>query len=95
MEAQAADRVHRIGQTKLVSIYRLITNSTVEERILKRVKQKKSVKSTVYLGRAMRADVSRPSYVIELLEDDKDSTTMNTDKFISALISNLIATGRS
>jgi len=30
------DRVHRIGQTKVVYVYRLVTRDTVEERILQR-----------------------------------------------------------
>jgi superfamily II DNA or RNA helicase len=34
VEAQAADRTHRIGQTRPVFVYRLIAASTVEERIL-------------------------------------------------------------
>lgn len=34
MDKQAQDRCHRIGQTKSVTIYRLITHSTIEENIL-------------------------------------------------------------
>ena len=48
MDEQATDRAHRIGQTKPVTIYRLVTKGTVEEKILKRACQKQSVQSTVY-----------------------------------------------
>jgi E1A-binding protein p400 len=41
MDAQAQDRCHRIGQTRDVSIYRLISEHTVEENILKKAKQKR------------------------------------------------------
>ena len=34
VEAQAADRAHRIGQTRPVFVYRLVAAGTVEERIL-------------------------------------------------------------
>ncbi len=34
VEAQATDRVHRIGQTRVVTSYKLITRDTVEEKIL-------------------------------------------------------------
>src|SRR3569833_2999010 len=40
MDAQATDRAHRIGQTKAVSVYRHVTKGTVEEKIVKRAKQK-------------------------------------------------------
>ena len=35
VEAQATDRAHRIGQTRVVTAYKLITRDTVEEKILK------------------------------------------------------------
>lgn len=41
MDAQAQDRCHRIGQTKDVHIYRLISKNTVEENILKKANQKR------------------------------------------------------
>ena len=34
VEAQATDRAHRLGQTKVVTSYKLITRDTVEEKIL-------------------------------------------------------------
>ena len=34
MEAQAIDRAHRIGQSRRVFAYRLITRDTVEEKVL-------------------------------------------------------------
>ena len=36
VDLQAMDRAHRIGQKKIVYVYRLITKSTVEEKILER-----------------------------------------------------------
>eukprot|EP01083_Nonionella_stella_P125168 378497_1 len=40
MDMQAIDRAHRIGQTKVVNVYRFITDGTVEERMLERAQQK-------------------------------------------------------
>lgn len=41
MDAQAQDRCHRIGQTREVHIYRLITQHTIEENILRKANQKR------------------------------------------------------
>lgn len=48
MDAQATDRAHRIGQSQDVNVYQLVTKGTIEERIVKRAQQKKTVQSTVY-----------------------------------------------
>lgn len=43
MDKQAQDRCHRIGQTRTVHIYRLITLSTIEENIFKKSIQKREL----------------------------------------------------
>ena len=48
VEMQATDRAHRIGQTRRVLVYKLITKDSVEEKILKLQQQKKKlVKSLI------------------------------------------------
>jgi SNF2 family DNA or RNA helicase len=41
-EAQATDRAHRIGQTRVVTAYKLIARETVEEKIVKLQARKRS-----------------------------------------------------
>jgi hypothetical protein len=47
MDLQAQDRAHRIGQKKPVLVFRLVTKSTVEERILKRAGEKRRLEEMV------------------------------------------------
>lgn len=47
MDQQAQDRCHRIGQTREVHIYRLISQSTIEENILKKASQKRALDDLV------------------------------------------------
>jgi SNF2 family DNA or RNA helicase len=42
-EAQAADRAHRIGQERTVMVYRLVSQGTVEERILGLQEKKRAI----------------------------------------------------
>jgi len=39
-DLQAQDRCHRIGQKKPVSVYRMVTENTIEEKIVERAQQK-------------------------------------------------------
>lgn len=50
IDSQAMDRAHRLGQTKQVTVYRMITRGTIEERIRKRAMQKEEVQRVVISG---------------------------------------------
>lgn len=50
MDKQAQDRCHRIGQTKTVHIYRLISINTVEENIFKKSLQKRELGGLIIEG---------------------------------------------
>uniref|UniRef100_V5EXM9 Helicase SWR1 n=2 Tax=Kalmanozyma brasiliensis (strain GHG001) TaxID=1365824 RepID=V5EXM9_KALBG len=47
IEAQCMDRAHRIGQTRDVHIYRFVTESTIEENMLRKANQKRLLDSVV------------------------------------------------
>jgi SNF2 family DNA or RNA helicase len=76
MDAQAQDRAHRIGQTKAVHIYRLVSERTVEENILKRAQQKRTLESLVisragFTTDAFRKDLDVMGLVQRLTPEDR------------------------
>ena len=48
-DVQAMDRAHRLGQTRKVHVYRLITKGTVEERVMGLQKFKQDTADVGYL----------------------------------------------
>jgi superfamily II DNA or RNA helicase len=50
VEDQATDRAHRIGQTRVVSSYKLITRGTVEEKILTLQQRKRDIIGATLTG---------------------------------------------
>ncbi|KAG7958774.1 hypothetical protein I3843_10G034500 [Carya illinoinensis] len=70
LDLQAMDRAHRLGQTKDVTVYRLICKETVEEKILQRASQKNTVQQLVMMGGHVQGDLLAPEDVVSLLLDD-------------------------
>ena len=64
VEDQASDRTHRIGQTRPVTVYRLVAGDTVEEKILEMQADKRELVEALISG----ADRAAPLSVEELVE---------------------------
>ncbi|KAI8912054.1 SNF2 family N-terminal domain-containing protein [Powellomyces hirtus] len=99
VDQQAMDRSHRLGQTKQVTVYRLITTGTIEERILQRARQKDQIQKVVISGGEFKQQVEfKPKEVLSLLLDDeemqekgeaeeeKENETMNSCVYICIYI---------
>ena len=64
VEAQATDRAHRIGQERPVTVYRLVTKDTIEERILGLHEEKRAIATAV-----LESDEVNPALPTEELLD--------------------------
>ncbi|CAN7056894.1 unnamed protein product [Brassica rapa subsp. trilocularis] len=77
LDLQAMDRAHRLGQTKDVTVYRLICKETVEEKILHRASQKNTVQQLVMTGGHVQGDdVFGTADVVSLLMDDAEAAQL-------------------
>ena len=59
VEEQAADRAHRIGQDRPVSVYRLVARETVEERILALQDRKRALAQAALSGADRASAITR------------------------------------
>ena len=62
VDLQAMARVHRIGQKKMVHVYRFVTENTVEERVLLRAEKK------LYLDKMVNRDSTQQAMQYEKLD---------------------------
>ncbi|MFG6097318.1 DEAD/DEAH box helicase [Leptothoe sp. ISB3NOV94-8A] len=58
VEDQASDRAHRIGQTRPVTIYRLVTEGTIEEKIVELHNKKRDLADSLLEGADMSGKLS-------------------------------------
>ncbi len=63
VEEQAADRAHRMGQTRPVTVYRLIMKNSIEEKILALHKNKKDLAADLLSGSDMSGKISEEELV--------------------------------
>eukprot|EP00954_Amorphochlora_amoebiformis_P030439 1394682-Amorphochlora_amoeboformis.AAC.1 len=75
MDLQAQDRCHRIGQTRDVHIYRLVTLGTIEPSILKKSNQKRQMNNMVIGDGQFNTDFFSKMDPRELLGLKKDEKT--------------------
>lgn len=58
VEDQASDRAHRIGQQRPVTVYRLVANNTIEEKIVNLHAKKRDLADSLLEGSEMSAKMS-------------------------------------
>jgi len=67
-EAQAVDRVHRIGQTKKVMVYRLVAKDTIEEKVVALKEAKAALVGSVLDGGTMASGALTAADIRGLVE---------------------------
>ena len=86
MDLQAQDRAHRIGQKKEVRVYRLVTNTLLEEARLTKAAYKKEVDAKVIqagLFNNKSTDIERRERLRNLLKNEEDEEEINENEFLS------------
>ncbi|XP_064649340.1 helicase domino-like isoform X3 [Lineus longissimus] len=80
MDAQAQDRCHRIGQTRDVHIYRLISERTIEENILKKANQKRLLGDVAIEGGNFTTAFFRQNTISDIFEEPSGLETFVKEK---------------
>lgn len=88
MDAQAQDRCHRIGQTRDVHIYRLVSEKTIEENILKKANQKRMLGDLAIEGGNFTTAFFKSSTIQDLFSVD------NVEEDASARLAEVIERDR-
>ncbi len=69
IEDQASDRAHRIGQTRPVTVYRLVAKNSIEEKIVKLHQEKRDLAGSLLEGTDISAKMSSDD-LLDLIRKD-------------------------
>ncbi|RLV95810.1 TATA-binding protein-associated factor MOT1 [Spathaspora sp. JA1] len=73
-DLQAMDRAHRLGQKKVVNVYRLITKDTLEEKIMGLQKFKMNIASTIVNQQNAGLQSMDTNQLLDLFDVDESAT---------------------
>lgn len=76
-DLQAMDRAHRLGQKKVVNVYRLITKSTLEEKIMGLQKFKMNIASTIVNQQNAGLSTMDTNQLLDLFDVDESTKIEN------------------
>ena len=85
MDAQAQDRCHRIGQTRDVHIYRLVSERSIEENIVKKANQKRILGDLAIEGGKFTTAYFKKSTIKDLFEIDTKANNEQPHERITEL----------
>ena len=77
MDKQCQDRCHRIGQTRDVHVYRLVSEHTVEANILRKSNQKRRLDDVIIQDGDFTTDYFRRPHPTEAFADHEDPTLVD------------------
>lgn len=68
IEDQAIDRVHRLGQTRETTVFRLVMEGSVEERVLNIQKEKRELVTKAFREKDARGKKAKETRVADVLK---------------------------
>ncbi|ENN71273.1 hypothetical protein HUJ04_007705 [Dendroctonus ponderosae] len=94
-DLQAMDRAHRIGQRKVVNVYRLITRSTLEEKIMGLQKFKVQTANTIISGENSKMETMGTEQLLDLFSNkpnggkDSNGSASTSNNGMKAILDSL------
>lgn len=82
MDRQCMDRAHRIGQVRDVEVYKMVSEKTVEENILRRAEQKSLLDQTVIQEGHFTTEYQRQPTQEQEEEKDTDDVAAAIERFL-------------
>ncbi|KAK6199331.1 uncharacterized protein RJT21DRAFT_121651 [Scheffersomyces amazonensis] len=83
-DLQAMDRAHRLGQKKVVNVYRLITKDTLEEKIMGLQKFKMNIANTIVNQQNAGLASMDTNQLLDLFDVDESATRIVEEKEIES-----------
>ena len=72
VESQAAGRAHRIGQQRPVTVYRLVTRHTIEEKIMALHRHKQNLAGTLLEGGDIAGRITARE-LLDMIQEEKNN----------------------